>query len=120
MDSFTRFLPIPQNNNAGDKHRQVDPGTFTVHKENPGAPSLQVGWCFVEAATPGNLIEHYALFHGYSSPTGGEKLIIRPTGPAGPDYASLSAFLDAMRNEQPPGSPYSYIESNCAYHSALP
>lgn len=100
--------------------RQLDPGTYSVKvASGMGTPVLK-GLCFVEGLTGGDRVEHYAMFNDYTPPSSGERLIIAPVGAGGTSYGSLSAFLSAMRDEEPEEAPYKYIEATCRWFSALP
>lgn len=97
--------------------QQMDDGGFEVRKTDISSGNTHVaGWLYVEQGI-GMKIEHWVFIRSYTSPTGDKQLEVQrlPTG-----WSSLSAFMAAMRAQEPENAPYKYWRCECVYHDRLP
>lgn len=97
--------------------RQLDQGTFEVasrlRSNNTFTP---VGYVHVVTGGTNVLVEHWVLGPGYDSPDSTQDMDVKKVD----DYASLSAFLDDMRDKDSEEGPFKYVVAECTYYEALP
>lgn len=94
------------------RDRQLDAGSYDLFVEQPSGPPALFGHVYVEANGSGDLVEHYALFDGYTSPSTAQGIGMKRRSTLD-QWPSKPAFVSDMQGLVETKGPLRYIKCTC-------